>query len=206
VLIAGFFGATRLFPPVSWDDMDLADREIRTARLLLRRYRDDDLDRLTAIQSLPEVARFLYWEPRTPAQVEPALALRIAQTRLDKDDDVVTLAVERREDNLLLGDATIFLRSVKNRQVEVGYVFHPDTGGHGYATEATRALVDLAFNDLKAHRVFARTDARNTASAALLRRLGMRQEAHFREAEIFKGAWGDELVFAILADEWSSQP
>lgn len=186
--------------------MDLADREIRTDRLLLRRYRDDDLDRLTEIQSLPEVARFLYWEPRTRAQVEPALALRIAQTRLDKDDDVVTLAVERREDNLLLGDATIFLRSVKNRQAEVGYVFHPDSGGHGYATEATRALVDLAFKDLDAHRVFARTDARNTASAALLRRLGMRQEAHFREAEIFKGAWGDELVFAILADEWSSQP
>ena len=39
-----------------------------------------------------------------------------------------------------------------------------------------------------------------------LRRLNMRQEAHFREAEIFKGAWGEELVFAILADEWSSQP
>jgi len=186
--------------------MDLADREIRTERLLLRRYRRDDLDRLIAIQSLPEVARFLYWEPRTRAQVEPALALRIAQTRLEHDDDVVTLAVERLEDGLLLGDATIFLRSLTHRQVEVGYVFHPDSAGHGYATEATRALVDLAFKDLNAHRVFARTDARNTASAALLRRLGMRQEAHFREAEIFKGAWGDELVFAVLADEWSSRP
>ena len=186
--------------------MDLADREIRTERLLLRRYRRDDLDRLIAIQSLPEVARFLYWEPRTRAQVEPALALRIAQTRLDNDDDVVTLAVERLEDGLLVGDATIFLRSLTHRQVEVGYVFHPDSGGHGYATEAARALVDLAFKDLNAHRVFARTDARNTRSAAVLTRLGMRQEAHFREAEIFKGAWGDELVFAVLADEWSSRP
>jgi RimJ/RimL family protein N-acetyltransferase len=186
--------------------LDLADRQIRTKRLLVRRYRADDLDRLAEIQSLPEVARYLYWEPRTRAQVEPALALRIAQTRLERDDDSVTLAVERLEDGLLLGDATIFLRSLTHRQVEVGYVFHPDAGGHGYATEATRALVDLAFDDLEAHRVFARTDARNTASAALLRRLGFRQEAHFREAEIFKGAWGDELVFAVLADEWSSRP
>jgi RimJ/RimL family protein N-acetyltransferase len=185
--------------------MDLADREIRTERLLLRRYRDDDLDRLAAIQSLPEVARFLYWDPRSRAEVEPALAQRIAGTRLERDDDVVTLAVERLEDGLLLGDATIFLRSAEHRQVEVGYVFHPDTGGHGYATEATRALVDLAFADLGAHRVFARTDARNTASAALLRRLGLRQEAHLREAEIFKGSWGDELVFAILDREWSSR-
>ena len=186
--------------------MDLADREIRTERLLLRRYREDDLDRLFAIQSLPEVARYLYWEPRTRAQVEPALALRIAQTRLEHDDDAVSLAVERLEDGLLIGDLTIFLRSLTHRQVEVGYVFHPDAGGHGYATEAARALVDLAFDDLDAHRVFACTDARNTASAALLRRLGFRQEAHFREAEIFKGAWGDELVFATLATEWPPDP
>jgi RimJ/RimL family protein N-acetyltransferase len=185
--------------------MDLADRELRTERLLLRRYREDDLDRLAAIQSLPEVARFLYWEPRYRDEVEPALAQRIAETRLEHDDDVVTLAVERREDGLLLGDATIFLRSVEHRQAEVGYVFHPDVGGQGYATEATRALIDFAFDELAAHRVFARTDARNTASAALLRRLGMREEAHFREAEIFKGEWGDELLFAILDREWSSR-
>jgi RimJ/RimL family protein N-acetyltransferase len=185
--------------------MDLADRELRTERLLLRRYRDDDLDRLAAIQSLPEVARYLYWEPRTREEVEPALATRIAATRLEHDDDVVTLAVERFADGLLLGDVTIFLRSADHRQVEVGYGFHPDAGGQGYATEATRALIDLAFADLGAHRIFARTDARNTPSAALLRRLGMREEAHFREAEIFKGSWGDELVFAILDREWSSR-
>jgi RimJ/RimL family protein N-acetyltransferase len=184
--------------------IDFTDREIRTERLLLRRYREDDLDRLAEIQSLPEVARYVYWEPRTRAEVEPVLAKRIAETRLERDDDAVTLAVERQADGLLLGDVAIFLRSVAHRQVEVGYGFHPDAGGHGYATEATRALIDLTFKDLNAHRAFARTDARNSASAALLRRLGMRQEAHFREAEIFKGAWGDELVFAVLADEWSS--
>jgi RimJ/RimL family protein N-acetyltransferase len=186
--------------------MDLADREIRTERLLLRRYREDDLDRLAAIQALPEVARYLYFGPRTRAEAAEALAMRIAATRLAEDDDAVTLAVERRDDGLLLGDVSIFLRSVEHRQVEVGYTFHPDSGGHGYATEATRALVDLAFDELGAHRVFARLDARNAPSAALLRRVGMRQEAHFREAEIFKGEWGEELVFAILADEWSSRP
>jgi RimJ/RimL family protein N-acetyltransferase len=186
--------------------LDLADCEIRTERLLLRRYREEDLDRLAAIQALPEVARYLYDEPRTREEVEPVLAKRIAGNRLAQDDDALTLAVERRDDGLLLGDVSLILRSVADRQVEVGYAFHPDASGQGYATEATRALVDLAFTELRAHRVFARTDARNTASAALLRRLGMRQEAHFREAEIFKGAWGDELVFAILAAEWSSRP
>ena len=60
----------------------------------------------------------------------------------------------------------------------------------------------MAFGALDMHRVYGCTDGRNDASAALMRRLGMRQEAHFRENEIFKGEWGDELVFAILADEW----
>jgi RimJ/RimL family protein N-acetyltransferase len=182
--------------------MDLAGIELRTERLLLRRCREDDLDRLAEIQALPEVARYMYWEPSTREQVEPMLARWIEATRLERDDDAVTLAVERRGDGQLLGNVTVFLRSLEHRQVEVGYVFHPDASGHGYATEATRALIDLAFDDLDAHRVFARTDARNDPSSALCRRLGMRQEAHFRESELFKGSWGDELVFAVLATEW----
>jgi RimJ/RimL family protein N-acetyltransferase len=182
--------------------MDLTDREIRTERLLLRRCREDDLDRLAEMQALPEVARYLYWEPRSREEVSETLARRIATTRLERDDDWVVLAVERQEDGLLLGDVTVFLRSVEHRQAEVGWVFHPDAAGHGYATEASRALIDLAFDDLQAHRVFARTDARNDPSSALCRRLGMRQEAHFRESELFKGSWGDELVFAVLATEW----
>jgi RimJ/RimL family protein N-acetyltransferase len=176
--------------------------ELKTERLLLRPFRPEDLGRLAAIQASPEVARFLYWEPRSREETAQALDRYMAETRLEADDDAVTLAVERPEDSLVLGTVTIWLRSAEHRQVEVGYVFHPDSGGRGYATEATRALIDFAFTELGAHRVFARTDARNTPSAALLTRLGMRQEAHFREAEVFKGAWGDELVFAILDREW----
>jgi RimJ/RimL family protein N-acetyltransferase len=184
--------------------MNLADLELRTERLLLRPFRPADIDRLADWQARPEVSRYLYWEPRTRAEAEVALARRMSETRLDGDDDCLALAVERQDDGLLLGDASVWQRSTAHRQVEIGYVFHPDAGGNGYATEAARALVDFAFARMDAHRVFARTDARNSASAALLRRLGMRQEAHFREAEIFKGDWGDELVFAVLAEEWSA--
>jgi RimJ/RimL family protein N-acetyltransferase len=183
------------------EPIDLRETEIRTERLLLRRFRESDLDRLAAIRGLPEVARYLPFEPATREQVEETLARRIAATSLEEDDDAVVLAVERMEDGLLLGDVSVFLRSLEHGQVEVGWIFHPDAGGQGYATEASRALVDLAFDTLGAHRVFARLDARNTASAALCRRLRMRQEAHFRESELFKGTWGDELVFAMLATE-----
>jgi RimJ/RimL family protein N-acetyltransferase len=181
---------------------DLSDFELRTERLLLRRHREDDLDRLAEIRSLDEVKRYLYGDPETREQVAEKLASRISSTRLEEDDDWVVLAVERLDDGLLLGDVTIYQRSVEHRQAEVGWIFHPDAGGHGYATEASRALIDWAFKELGSHRVFARTDARNLPSAALCRRLGMREEAHLRENEIFKGEWGEERIFAILDREW----
>lgn len=177
---------------------------IETERLLLRPFRPADLDDLHAIRSLPEVVRYLYGEVRSRQEVEDILAERVGLTSLVEDGDRLVLAVERRSDGRVIGDVTLWLRSAEHRQGEIGFVFHPDAQGHGYAREAAIALLGVAFGGLGLHRVFGRTDARNEASAALMRRLGMRQEAHLRENEIFKGAWGDELVFAILESEWSA--
>jgi hypothetical protein len=55
------------------------------------------------------------------------------------------------------------------------------------------------------HRIIGRLDARNNASAALLKRLGLRQEAHFVRNEKIKGEWTDEAVFAMLDDEWHAR-
>lgn len=51
----------------------------------------------------------------------------------------------------------------------------------------------------------ARIDERNTASAKVARRLGMRQEARLVHNEWFKGEWSTELDFAMLADEWTAR-
>jgi RimJ/RimL family protein N-acetyltransferase len=48
-------------------------------------------------------------------------------------------------------------------------------------------------------------DARNHASARLMERLGMRKEAHFMQNQFMKGEWVDELVFAILDQEWRAR-
>ena len=115
------------------------------------------------------------------------------------------LAAERRDDGRVIGDVSLSLRSVFHRQGEIGFVFHPDVQGRGYGREAATAMLHVAFGEVGLHRVYGRTDARNEASAGLMRRLGMRQEAHLRDNEIFKGEWSDELVFAILEDEWKAR-
>jgi RimJ/RimL family protein N-acetyltransferase len=85
--------------------------------------------------------------------------------------------------------------------VEVGFSFLPAHQGNGYATEAARALVDWAFG-VGHHRVYGRLEVRNTASARVLEKLGMRREAHLVENEWIKGEWQSEFVYAILDREW----
>jgi RimJ/RimL family protein N-acetyltransferase len=179
-----------------------AAKTIETERLLLRPWRDSDLDDLHAMRSRPDVVRYLYGDVRSREECAEMLAERRTQTSVAAEGDGLALAVERRQDGRVIGDLTLWLRSAEYRQGEIGFVFHPDAQGKGYAREAATALLGVAFGELGMHRVFGRTDGRNEASAALMRRLGMRQEAHFRENEIFKGAWEDELYFAVLASEW----
>ncbi len=174
--------------------------QLRTPRLVLRRYRDGDLEDLVAIESDLEVVRYLYWEPRSREEVATALAGRIGPASLGEDGDILQLAVEHGA--RVVGELVLWTRSAQHQQAEVGFVFSPRHRGQGLATEATAALLDWAFASGRIHRVFGRADARNSASVALMRRLGMREEALLRENEWFKGEWSDEVVCAVLAADW----
>jgi len=96
--------------------------------------------------------------------------------------------------------------SEENRQGEIGFIAHPAHHGHGYATEAARPLLRFAFETLGLHRVVGRLEPRNVASARVLEKLGMRLEAHLVENEWVKDEWQSELVYAMLAREWTSWP
>ena len=104
-----------------------------------------------------------------------------------------------------MGEFVLILRSVEHRGGELGYVLHPDFQGRGLATEGARHMLGIAFDKLRLHRVIARIDARNPASAGVLRKLGMRHEAHLVQNELFKGEWGDEDDFAMLRSEWDAR-
>ena len=178
---------------------------LRTERLVLRPFTDEDLDDVVAYHSLPEVVRYLYWQVRDRDEVRDVLVERRLRHRLATDGDVALLAVVLAQTGRVIGEVNLAWTSVVHRQGEFGFVFHPDYHGRGYASEAAARILDLAFDEVGLHRVIGRADANNAGSAALMRRLGMRQEAHFVQNEIFKGEWGDEVVFAILADEWRAR-
>jgi RimJ/RimL family protein N-acetyltransferase len=178
------------------------DYPIRTPRLILRPFAESDLDDLHAIQSRPEVARYLYWEARDREEVRLALLNMVRGWVLTAEGDVLALAVVLPATGTVIGDVILKWSSVAHRQGEIGYVFHPGYGGRGFATEAAAAMLALGFDSLRLHRIIGRIDGRNTASARVLERLGMRREAHFIQNEIVKGEWTDEVVYALTEDEW----
>ena len=90
-------------------------------------------------------------------------------------------------------------------QAEIGWSLAPEARGKGIAAEAARALLNLGFGELRFHRIDAKLDALNLASAALCERLGMRLESTKVERWHYKGRWAAEVVYAILAEEWKSR-
>lgn len=181
--------------------------KIETDRLWLRAFTADDLDELHDVRSRPDVNRYLYGEALSRDEVKAKLDERITRmSRLAGPGGSLMLAVVRKDTGAMIGDVVLnWLLPGEYKQAEIGYVLHPDHYGHGFATEAARPLLRIAFEELKVHRVVGRLDGRNAASARVLTKLGMRQEAHFRENEFVKGEWTDEIVFAILASEWSAR-
>ena len=179
---------------------------LQTERLLLRPFAATDFDALLAIQSRADVARYLYWDPRTAAEVREALDLKVRSTAIVAEGDNISLAAVLRTTGELIGECSLRWVSSEHRQAEIGFILHPDHHGRGYATEAAAALLALAFDELRVHRVIGRLEARNTASARVLERLGMRQEAHLVENEYVKGEWQSEVVYALLDREWATSP
>ncbi|MBW1601607.1 GNAT family N-acetyltransferase [Streptomyces sp. JJ66] len=173
---------------------------VKTERLILRAFKAGDEEDAYAFESRADVARYLYNEPRTREEITRLMTERSAQTVLRREGDNIQLAVEG--DGTVIGYVLLTWVSERHQQGEFGYVLHPDYHGRGFATEAAVEMLRLGFDRLGLHWITARCDARNTASARVMERLGMRQEAHFIESEWVKGEWTSELHYALLAPEW----
>ena len=173
-----------------------------TERLVLRAFRHGDEEDVLEYRSRPDVVRYMPTETLQATGAAAFIEERAQATQIKADNDRIVLAVEH--DGRVIGDLLVGAGRLADGQAKIGWAFNPAYHGRGLATEAARELLVLAFADLAMHRVFAQLDPRNTASARLCERLGMRREAYFREDMWFKGEWGDTAVYALLAAEWQA--
>ena len=174
-----------------------------TERLRLRLHEAEDAGWLHNLYSQPDVARYLLDEPWTMEVARDKLAERLSKTDLDGETGALALVIEY--DGTPIGDVALWLTDREHRQGEIGWVLNPANGGQGFASEAVRAVLVLGFDHYHLHRITAQMDARNSASGALARRVGLRLEAHHIQDWFSKGEWTDTLVYARLASENISQ-
>ncbi|WP_032364304.1 GNAT family N-acetyltransferase [Rhodococcoides fascians] len=170
---------------------------IHTERLTLRLNEPADADSLLTYYGDEDVCRYLLHGAWTHADTVAAVEKRMTRTGLHTG--ALDLVVER--DGSVVGNVGAWLIDDSPALVELGWTFSPAVAGRGYATEAVDALIEHVFSLPQIHRVTAQMDGRNDASARLAARVGMRQEAHFRQNWWCKGEWTDTLVYAMLRED-----
>lgn len=164
-----------------------------TERLILRRYRREDLQDLFEYLSDKEVVEYEPYKPLTLDEAKENLEWRIGTDEM--------IAVELKDSRKMIGNVYMGKRDFE--ALEIGYVFNRNYWGHGYAAESCKALIGQAFSN-GIHRVYAECDPCNKRSWKLLEALGFQREAHFRKNVYFwkdqnkKPIWKDTYVYAIL--------
>lgn len=172
-----------------------------TQRLTLRQFEARDLNAFAAYRALPEVAAYQSWTDYSRADADHFFEQQ-QQLTFTQPGTWFQIAIARKDDDQLIGDCVVHFLADDQQQAEIGFTLAPGHQGKGYAAEAIAALLELLFTELKLHRVFAITDVLNAGSVALLERTGFRREGHFLQNVYFKGAWGDEYLYAMLRQDW----
>ncbi len=173
---------------------------LRTERLELRDFREDDVEAVHQWASDPDMVRFMGCGPNSRELTREFLQ-RIFAARTAAPRRAWDLVVVRRESQKVIG--SIALRLDEGcRQASLGYCYHQDAWGQGFATEAAAEMLRFGFEDRDLHRIHATVDTRNGASIRVLDKLGMRQEGRLREHMLVRDEWRDSYLYAILQDEW----
>jgi RimJ/RimL family protein N-acetyltransferase len=146
---------------------------LRTARLLLREWRDADRAPFAALNADPEVTATL---PRALSR-EESDALVDAIERHWREDGYGLWALERLDDGAFLGFAGLAWASwAPDPAIEIGWRLARAAWGQGYATEAARAAAGFAFATLGLDELVSLTARANTRSRAVMERLGMSRD------------------------------
>jgi RimJ/RimL family protein N-acetyltransferase len=179
----------------------LSAPEIVCERVTLTQLDSDDAQTLFGYRRDPDVSRYQSWVPHDLDDARRFID-GLRSVPFGTPGSWCQLGIRLRDPGTLVGDVGIHFPADEPRQMEVGFTVAPAHQRRGLGAEAVTGLLDHLFGPLRTHRVFASVDPRNEASMRLLRSIGMRQEACFRESLWFKGQWADDVVFAVLAREW----
>jgi len=174
---------------------------ISTERLFLRGVKLSDAEAMLKYRSNPKIYRYQNWKPQTLKDVEEFINNKISK-KPNIEDTWFQLGISIKGKEGIIGDIGIHF-ICEGKICDIGYTLSPEHQGKGFATEAVTAVFNYLFNNLNKHRIIASVDPRNQRSIKLLERIGMRKEAHFRKSIWTDEGWADDLIYALLKEEWN---
>ncbi|WP_046213837.1 GNAT family N-acetyltransferase [Paenibacillus wulumuqiensis] len=176
--------------------------KLETSRLWIRELVMDDWTAVHTYASDLQVTRHTIWGPNTEQDTLDYVE-SILREQQQEPRTVYEMAVIRKENSQLIGGCGLHLSSPG--QAEIGYCYHPDCWGQGYASEAAQAMLEYGFGQLDLHRIYARCRPENTGSAKVMQKIGMTYEGHLRGHMYYKQQWRDSYQYSILQQEFRAR-
>jgi len=169
---------------------------LNTERLILRPYKVEDYDRVHAYGSVAEVSQYDVWGPNTEDDTRNFINDKIEKASKSPRYEF-EFAVCIKESGLLIGGCGIRRESQTSRVANLGYIINPELQKKGYATEATRKLIDFGFKELDLKIIYATCDTRNTASYKVMERCRMKKVGLIEKHKKIRGEMRDMYRYEI---------
>ena len=174
------------------------DCEIHTRRLVLKKLDISYKNEIYHYRSDPSIGKYQSFKPKCIEDVESFI--HDNTIKINIEDTWFQMGIFNSDQ--LMGDIGIHFLGPNNAQCEVGYTVAKQYQRQGFGCEAVMGIINFLFTDLQKHRLIASVDPENSASIKLLEKIGFRREAFFRKSVFIDNEWTDDVVYALLNEEW----
>jgi ribosomal-protein-alanine N-acetyltransferase len=169
---------------------------LETNRLNLRRLKSEDVSEIFALQSNPEIMKFI---PRPLIKTrEEALEFISVMDANVNNNILLNWAITTKEEDKLIGMIGFYRMKPENYRAEVGYILSAEFHGQGIITEALERIIQFGFEEMKLNSIEAVIDPENYGSEKVLLKNNFVKEGHFKEHTFFEGKFLDSVFYSLL--------
>ncbi|MFF4448204.1 GNAT family N-acetyltransferase [Streptomyces sp. NPDC001502] len=173
---------------------------LSAGKVVLREFAPSDVDDVLAIIGDDRVTASLSFDSRSRDEAVAMVDGAVSRAKQEPRTEYYLAVAPQGDESRVVGFARIAFAGVQAGKL--GYAIAAEHWGRGYATAVSRALVSFGFAQLGLHRISAAIGPENTASVALVEKLGFVREGVLRDHVHTNGAWRDSILYSVLVDEW----
>ena len=173
--------------------------ELNTERLVLRPPCMDDVDRLFLLMSDNKVTQFLTWEAHTNIDTTKRLIISLIEAQRNDKGYHWCVWFENEIIGLVsLIDVKRQIRTWTLNRAELSYLIASNYQGRGYATEASRSIIEYGFSWLDLHKIIVAHVAENFESQRICNKLSFVKYAYEHDAFQKNNAWHDLIWYELI--------